>query len=148
MSLSQIIYDTEQNGYTLGDGWLGTKVWKVDDMLRQYGVESTAESPYTVQAAANNGELKDGQVYVASIWNDSDDESGRRKILSGIHTFEVVYSPSTNADEPWIVYNRDSFNETEFRYKSINDILFDEKRNTYGAYKSLLEITDAEGLRQ
>ena len=139
MSLSQIIYDTEQNGYMFVDGWLGTKVWKVDDMLRQYGVESTAESPYTVQAAANNGALKDGQVYVASIWNDTNDKTGLADISSGIHTFEIVYSPSTNADEPWIVYNRGS--DTAGKpYRSIDEILVD--RDSNGKFLSILEVAN------
>ena len=137
VGLSQIIYDTEKNGYMVANGWMGTKTWKVDDMLRQYGVESTTAKPETVQRSADSGKLKDGQVYVASIWNNTNDKTGLADIGSGIHTFEVVYSPSANTDMPWVVYNRNS-KEGEQRYKSIDEILVDEGMK--GKYLSMLEV--------
>ena len=133
MSLSQIIYDTERNGHMLWNGWLGTKIYKVDDILKQYGVESKAANSSDVQKSADSGELKEGQIYVASILNN---KNAPLKGFEGIHTFEIVYSPNANADKPWTVYNRNEEKDGK-KYATVDDILEDR---TSGKYISMLEI--------
>ena len=126
--LSQIIYDSEKRGYQLWNGWLGTKIWKVDDILNMYGVSTKEVNPLVIQAAENGGLLKDGQIFVATSNN------GPIGPLNGIHTYEIVYSPSIRPDQPWMVYNRYS-NDTNVKYyESLPAIVND------GSYIHLYEI--------
>ena len=136
VSLSQIIYDTERNNYTLWNGWFGTKTSKVDDVLKLYGVESKAVSIDNIQKAADSGKEKEGQIYVASIWND---KTTLLKGYGGIHTFEIVYSPKTDPDKPWTVYNRGSEDKAA-SYASLDDIL--TYKETTGKYRKLNQVID------
>lgn len=123
ISLSQIIYDTERMGNMLWNGWFGTKIWKVDDMLNMYGVSSQTVSPAEIQASADNGTLNPNQIFVATVFNNRD-----HKITGGIHTFEIVYLPN-NTDQPWVVYNRNNASTAGEPYADLNSIL--EGRGEY-----------------
>ncbi len=88
----------------------------MDDILKQYGVESKKADPDSIQAAVDSGEVKEGQIYVASACN------GPKGVRDGIHTFEIVYSPETNPDKPWIVYNRYSSSKELEPYATFAEI--------------------------
>ena len=121
VSLSRIIYDIEYNNYDLAFGWGGTWVNRIDDMLRYYGAEVEKTSASNIQTAADNGELKEGQVFVTSFWTDSE------KWISSIHTVEVVYSPQKDPDNPWIVYNVDNEKEEAVPFESLDSFFGGKK---------------------
>ena len=82
---------------------MGTWPSKVDEILAIYGVESEATiHPEFVDKFSREGAISDGQIYIASAYNS------QKGLSSGIHTFEIVYSPSQNPKEPWVAYNIDS----------------------------------------
>ena len=132
VSLSQIIYDTELNNNTLWNGWFGTNIYTIDDLLRSYGVESKPVLSWDVQDAAIKGQIEDGQVFYASIINDK-----RMGIFSGIHSFEIVYSPETNSANPWLVYNRYSNTSRIYEYSDLQSVL-----ENVGDYIFLRQIVD------
>lgn len=117
VSLSKIIYDIERNKETLWNGWFGTKTSRVDEILEMYGVKSrVTNKPEFIDRAAREGAIKEGQIFVASGCN------GPIGVLKGVHTFEIVYSPSQNPQEPWLVYNRFSADEEPKPYATFAEI--------------------------
>lgn len=118
ISLSQIIYDIEFTNSTVWHGWFGTNVYQIDDILKAYGVSSHKVYSPRIQDAAENGKIDEGQIFIASIYNNRNGG-----VFSGIHTFEIVYSPLADNEPQWIVYNRFSNEQDPKLYQNLQDVL-------------------------
>ena len=132
-SLAQIIRDTEEKGYTMLNGWGGTKIYETRSLLGGYGVECVSILPENAEKMCESGEAQAGQVYIASVLNDK--ESG---LGGGVHTIEIVYSPEDSSERPWKVYNRSNGSDGAEPYSNLNEILKDKGQE--GLYLELYHV--------
>ena len=132
-SLAQIIRDTEEKGYTMLNGWGGTKIYETRSLLRTYGVECVSILPENEEKMCESGEAKAGQVYIASIMNNAD-----RSYLGGVHTIEIVYDPEDDSEKPWKVYNSDNNSIEAKNCLNLDDALVNE--NQKGQYLALYHV--------
>lgn len=131
VSLAGVICEAESGGHMFLGGWGGIMPEKISNLLDDYDVEHTKVEAADLQADADNGTLRPGQIFIASIWNRNSHP------LKGIHTFELVYNPAKRFT-PWMVYNRFNDERCVRYYPTLASVLVNG--TVKGAYYTLYEI--------
>lgn len=119
ISLSDLIYLADANGYMMAGGQWGIMPWNLSNLMDDVGIEHTEVYPYSLQINAIDGNIEDGQVFVVSSWNTEDDPG------DGMHHYEIVYNAEDPVN-PWVVYNRFGSESAPVPYPTVEAILSDE----------------------
>lgn len=131
--LPEIIRDMELRGYMRAWGYMGATPW-FSPLLRHYGARSRVVLPSHLRRDQELGLLRDGEVFLFSIWND------RRMPFKGLHTFAGMYEAREGGN--WLIFNRFNEDKSARRCRELSDILRNGKRT--GAFLVIYRVERAE----
>ena len=135
--LSDVILNASANEYTILNGRLGTNVYKGDDILRSYGVNTKRISYLEAEYNITNEKYKDGQVFVMSYWNDTINGTNIGNPFDQIHTVAAVYE-DLNGEKALTVYNMYNKDDVYRRYDTVHELL--NQNTNHGKIIAIYEV--------